>query len=121
MKISKKISVGLTLASVIVATALQSRGQDLVPLNLKLPAEAFKGTPKDIQTNSYTEPYPDKPRPAMMVPAGLKNLAKDAKITCSDKNVSAEDLAKLTDGDKEAADSSVVLLRKGAQYIQMDL
>src|SRR5438552_12848133 len=41
---------------------------DLVPLNLKLPAPAFKGTPKDIQTNTYTDPYPDKPRPPLMVP-----------------------------------------------------
>jgi len=106
------------LAIVFVKSA---SADDKVPLELKLPSPAFKGTPKDIQTNTYTEPYPDKPRPAMMVPAGLKNLARDAKLTCSDKNVGAEDLAKLNDGDKEAADQSVVLLRKGTQYVQMDL
>ena len=57
----------------------------------------------------------------MMVPTGLKNLAPGSKLTCSDKNITAEDLTKLTDGDKEASDQSVVLLRKGTQYIQMDL
>src|SRR5437867_12455432 len=56
---------------------------DLVPLKLSLPAAAFKGTPKDFQTNTYTEPLSDKPRPPMMVPAGLKNLAPGAKLTSS--------------------------------------
>ena len=93
----------------------------LIPLEIKLPAPAFKGTPKDIQLSSYVEPLSDKPRPPMMVPSGLKNLARGSKLTCSDKNVMAEDLAKLTDGDKEASDQSVVLLRKGTQYVQMDL
>src|SRR5947209_7580818 len=41
---------------------------DLVPLAIKLPAPAFKGTPKDIQLSSYVEPLSDKPRPPMMVP-----------------------------------------------------
>src|SRR5437899_8576758 len=121
MKISKHISIGLIGASMIVAAALPARAQDLVPLNLKLPAEAFKGTPKDIKTNAYTEPYPDKPRPPMMVPAGLKNLAKDAKLSSSDKNATQEMLGKIVDGDKEASDQSIIFLRKGTQYVQMDL
>ena len=112
------------IAGVTCNSSLAAEGKpagDLVPLEIKLPAPAFKGTPKDIQTNSYTEPYPDKPRPPMMVPTGLKNLAKGSKVTCSDKNVMGEDLPKLIDGDKEASDQSVVLLRKGTQYVQMDL
>ena len=90
---------------------------DLVPLALDLPNAAFIGTPpSDLQTNSYTEPYdPDKPRPPMMVPPGLKNLAPGSKLTCSDKNVTAETLAKLTDGDKEASDQSIIFLRRGTQ------
>jgi len=122
MKITKQISYGLIAVSVLVAGALQLRAaDDLVPLNLKLPAEAFKGTPKDIKTNAYTEPYPDKPRPAMMVPSGLKNLTKGAKTTTSDKNATQEMLDKITDGDKEAADQSIIFLRKGTQYVQLDL
>jgi hypothetical protein len=94
---------------------------DMVPLVIKLPAPAFKGTPKDVQTNSYTEPYdPSKPRPLMQVPPGLKNIAPGSKITCSDKNVPADNLAKLTDGDKDASDQSIIFLRKGTQWVQLD-
>jgi hypothetical protein len=91
-----------------------------VPLIIKLPAPAFKGTPKDIQLSSYVEPLSDKPRPPMMVPAGLKNIAPSAKITCSDKNATSDALAKIVDGDKEASEQSIIYLRKGTQWIQMD-
>ena len=56
-----------------------------------------------------------------MVPPGLQNLAPGSSITCSDKNVPADNLAKLTDGDKEASDQSIIFLRKGTQWVQMDL
>ena len=92
----------------------------MVPLALKLPAPAFKGTPKDLQLGPNVEPLSDKPRPPMMVPPGLKNIAPGSKITCSDKNVTADNLAKLTDGDKEASDQSIIFLRKGTQWVQMD-
>ncbi len=92
---------------------------DKVPLIIKLPAPAFKGTPKDLQVPNV-EPLSDKPRPPMMVPPGLKNLAPGAKITCSDKNVPADSLAKLTDGDKDASDQSIIFLRKGTQWVQLD-
>ncbi len=93
----------------------------MVPLEIKLPAPAFKGTPKDIQLSSYVDPLSDKPRPPMMVPSGLKNLASGAKLSSSDANATPETLAKITDGDKEASDQSIIFLRKGTQYIQMDL
>jgi hypothetical protein len=93
----------------------------MVPLDIKLPSPAFKGTPKDIQLSAYVEPISDKPRPPMMVPPGLKNIAKDAKLTCSDKNSTGETLAKITDGDKEASEQSIIYLRKGTQWVQMDL
>jgi len=92
----------------------------MVPLMLKLPAPAFKGTPKDVQLSSYVEPLSDKPRPPMMVPAGLKNIAQGSKITSSDKNAMADALAKLTDGDKEAGEQSIIYLRKGTQWVQLD-
>ncbi len=92
-----------------------------VPLVLKLPPPAFKGTPKDIPLNSYVEPLSDKPRPPMMVPPGLQNLATNSKLTCSDKNATPDVLGKLTDGDKESSDQSIIFLRKGTQWVQMDL
>ena len=95
----------------------------LVPLMLDLPKAAFVGTPPSgLETNSYTEPYdPNKVRPPIMVPSGLKNVAPGSKLTCSATNITAETLAKLTDGDKDAYDESVVFLRRGTQYVQMDL
>ena len=111
------------IAAALLNFTQAASAADLVPLTLKLPEPAFKGTPKDIQTNSYTEPYPDldKPRPPFMVPPGLKNLAKDSKITSSDKNATEEMMAKVNDGDKESSDQSIIFLRKGTQYVQMDL
>ena len=94
---------------------------DQVPLALKLPAPAFKGTPKAMEIGPNVEPLSEKPRPPMMVPAGLKNVAAGSKITCSDKNVPADNLAKLNDGDKDASDQSIIFLRKGTQWVQLDL
>ena len=126
--------LSLTLAAVIscsraadtpkdkpAAEPAASNSGELVPLMLKLPPPAFKGTPKDIQLSSYVEPLSDKPRPPMMVPPGLKNLAKGAKLTSSDKNATASVLEKVNDGDKEASDQSIIFLRKGSQWVQMDL
>src|SRR5256714_1277759 len=124
MKMMNRFLAGAVLVTVALMYSnlnLRAADGDLVPLTLKLPAEAFKGTPKDIKTNSYTEPYPDKPRPPMMVPSGLKNLAKDSKLSSSDKNATQEMLGKIVDGDKESSDQSIIFLRKGTQYVQMDL
>ncbi len=99
----------------------QSSSNGMVPLELKLPAPAFKGTPKEPPKGANIEPMSDKPRPPFMVPAGLKNLAPSATLTCSDKNATSSSLQKLVDGDKEATDESIVFLRKGTQWVQMDL
>ena len=118
----KSIKLGLLLASLTVAgSALAADTAGMVALDLKLPAPAFKGTPKDIQLSSYVEPLSEKPRAPMMVPAGLKNLAVGAKITASDKNATASTLEKVNDGDKEASDQSIIFMRKGTQFIQIDL
>ena len=95
--------------------------EDLVPLSPVLPAPAFVGTPKEPPVGANIEPPSDKPRPPLMVPKGVKNVAPGKKITCSDTHVSPTALEKITDGNKEAADASIVLLRKGKQYVQFDL
>jgi hypothetical protein len=100
---------------------LPSIQDDPAALILELPAPAFKGIPKDLQVGPNVEPLSDKPRPLMMVPCGLKNLAPGSRLTSSDQNVTAADLAKLTDGDKAASDQSIIFLRKGTQWVQMDL
>ncbi len=119
-RVQRPLALLLTVAVMLTALAWRSAAEDMVPLQLKLPAPAFKGTPKDVQLSSYVEPLSDKPRPPMMVPAGLKNLAPGSKITCSDKNATAEMLAKLSDGNKEAGEEQIIYLRKGTQWVQLD-
>ena len=115
--VGASLLVGLLMAVVLNAPAAD---EAKVPLIIKLPDPAFKGTPKDIPMNPNIEPLSDKPRPPMMVPPGLKNIAKDAKLTSSDKNATSDTLAKLIDGDKEASEQSIIYLRKGSQWVQMD-
>jgi hypothetical protein len=103
------------------ATPADAKSGGLVPLMLNLPAPAFKGTPKDLQLGPNVEPISDKPRAPMLVPAGLTNIALGAKVTCSDKNASADMLAKIVDGNKDASDDSIIFLRKGTQWVQLDL
>ena len=115
------IALGLCLAAPVFLRAQAPPPGDLVPLALKLPAPAFLGTPKDIPAGSTAELPSKTPRPPLMVPKDVKNVAPGSAITSSDSNASAEDLAKLTDGDKEATDSSILLMRKGIQWVQFDL
>jgi len=134
-RLTLSLSVGFAFAALVcgrgsnfstataaeTAAADKSASGDTVPLILNLPPAAFKGTPKDQQIGPNVEPLSDKPRPPMMVKPGLKNLAPGSKLTSSDKNAPADALAKITDGNKEAQDESVVFLRKGIQWVQMDL
>lgn len=116
------LTVPFCLAVALLVGNSQTQAADeQVPLNLKLPAPAFKGTPKDVQLSSYVEPLSDKPRAPMMVPSGLKNVAAGKKVTSSDKNATASTLEKVIDGDKEAQDESIIFLRKGTQWVQLDL
>ncbi len=95
--------------------------EDLVPLQIKLPAAAFIGTPSDSPASPNVEKPSGKPRPPLMVPPGVTNVALGKTVTSSATNALPEKLAKITDGDKEANEPSIVLLRKGVQWVQIDL
>jgi hypothetical protein len=94
--------------------------QDLAPLVLKLPSAREAGTPKTIPAGSTVD-LSAKPQVPLLIPKDAVNVAPGKKIICSDKNVTGSDLAKLTDGDKEAEESSILLLHKGLQWVQFDL
>jgi hypothetical protein len=111
--------LGLSLG---LAWAAPLRADDaLVPLKLKLPAPVFVGTPKELPPGTDVEPLTDKPKPPLMVPPGLRNVAPEAKLSSSDTNASPAVLARITDGNKDAVEENIVPLRKGVQYIQFDL
>jgi hypothetical protein len=93
--------------------------KDWVPLKLKLPAPVFAGTPKEAPQGVTVDPASTRPA-VIMVPRDAQNIAPKARLTSSDKNATADMLAKITDGDKEAQEDSIVLLRKGLQWIQFD-
>jgi hypothetical protein len=111
----------LAAGVVCFGLVLRSSPDDLVPLQLKLPAPAFVGTPSDTPAAPDVEKPTGKPRPPLMVPPGLSNIALGKPVTSSATNTLPEKLAKITDGDKEAGESSIVLLRKGVQWVQIDL
>ncbi len=110
----------LAFATLLAVGAAQAH-DDLVPLNIKLPAPAFIGTPSDLPAGTTVEKPTGKPRPLLLVPPGVANLALGKPVTCGSTNVPQEALKKLTDGDKESRESSLTLLRKGAQWVQVDL
>lgn len=113
-------ALAITLAPLRGDDAQRPNAQDLAPLILKLPAAKEAGTPKTIPAGSTVD-LNSKPQPPLLVPKDAVNVAPGKRITCSDKNVVADDLAKLTDGDKEAEESSILLLHKGLQWVQFDL
>jgi hypothetical protein len=110
---------GLCLATPLLAgDAPAGSATEMVPLVLKLPSPVFAGTPKAAPAGVNVEP--DKPGAPIQVPKDAHNIAPKAKLTCSDRNVTRADLAKITDGDKEAEGDAVVELKKGLQWIQFD-
>ncbi len=113
----------LAVGSACFALSLvcKANAENLVPLVLKLPAPAFVGTPSDAPTDTTVEKPSGKPRPPLMVPPGVVNVALHKTVTASDTNRPSAELAKITDGQKEAGEQNVVLLRKGPQWVQIDL
>jgi hypothetical protein len=92
-----------------------------VPLELKLPKVAFVGTPSDSEMNEHIEPLSDKPRPTFLVPPGVKNMALNKKVILSDKSPYTGTSELVTDGDKEATETSFVQMHKGLQWAQIDI
>ena len=93
----------------------------LVPIELKLPKPAFKGTPTQVPPGTNLEAPRKGPRPPLMAPAGAKNLAADKPVTSSDTSPIIGSLKLVTDGDKEAHEGSYVELGPRLQWVQIDL
>jgi hypothetical protein len=117
-----KMTASRLFLPALCALALSSlnlmAAEELVPLKPDLPQAAFVGTPKDTPSGAKIDSGKlDKP---LMIPKDAVNIAPKATLTTSDTHATAHNLVKIVDGDKEARDSSVVLLRKGPQYVQFD-
>ena len=119
--LKRSFIIALVLTGLTVLRTPTFAAEQLVPLELKLPAPAFKGTPKELPEGMVVEPVSDKPRAALMVPAGCVNLAASVVPSSTDTNATPAKLGKITDGNKEAYEENIVLLRKGVQKVQFDL
>jgi hypothetical protein len=90
------------------------------PLELKLPEPSLKGTPEDgPPKDPNVEPIPDKP-PVFLVPKGVTNVALHKPVTSSVAPTTGE-LSQITDGKKEATDEDTVEMKRGSQWVQVDL
>jgi len=117
------IALALTLTALCSAgPVLGADAKDTEALVLKLPQPTLKGTPEDLPVGPNIEPLSDKPRPAFMLPKGAKdkNVARDKAVTASVKPFTGE-LNQITDGKKEAFDYDSVEMKKGSQWVQVDL
>jgi len=127
MLMKKPLKAGL-MPAIVLATifgALQLAttalgAEDKEVLALKLPAPTLKGTPEDLPAAPNLEPLPEKPRPPFLTAKGVKNVALGKPVTSSVKPFSGE-LSQVTDGKKEAFDYDAVEMKKGTQYVQVDL
>ena len=126
LMLSARMAAATALAFVLALTAqpidssAQAPAGETIPLPVKLPKPAFAGTPKDIPPGTTVEKPTGKPRPIPLVPKGTVNLALHKKVISS-KAPFEGSLDLITDGDKEAREGSVVEVKPGLQWVQIDL
>jgi hypothetical protein len=114
------LMLGLGGGSLSWAGDAPATNSDWVTLVLKLPSSHYTGTPPNAPPGTTVNVMQDQADAPVRMPKDARNIAPRAKVTCSDKNATRDDLAKLTDGDKEAEGDSVLQLHKGLQWVQFD-
>jgi len=97
------------------------KSTDLAPLPLVLPPPTLKGTPQALPTNTSALLFTDKPPPPFYAPKGVTNIALGKLVTSSNPNPINGDLQQITDGKKQASNENMVTLRRGLQWVQIDL
>ncbi|MBN2211505.1 MAG: discoidin domain-containing protein [Sedimentisphaerales bacterium] len=95
--------------------------ENLVPIPLKLPKAMFVGTPENLAGIPNLEPDTKQDRPPFLAPPGVKNLAQGKPVTSSDMDPTIGRPDMIVDGDKDAAESSLVELGPFKQWVQIDL
>lgn len=123
MKLNLRLNLIPALAAIVLAGTLvtTAHAEDKVPLTLQLPAPTLKGTPEQLPTGTNIEPNSDKAPAAFMIAKGAKNVALGKPVTTSVRPFSETQPEALTDGKKEAFDYDTVEMKKGTQWVQVDL
>ena len=110
-------------AAILFSNLIPAAAADLEPLPLKMPAPTTKGTPEELPSGPNIEPPLEAgklPKP-FMAPKGVVNVASGKKVTASLPSTISGNLEQITDGKKEAFDDYVVEMKKGPQWVQVDL
>jgi len=116
----KTLKTILVLALAALVPAYPVRAQDKEPLKLEFPAPTLKGTPEDLPKGSNYDPPPTNGTSSILIPKAAKNVALGKPVTSSVKPFTGE-VDQVTDGQKGAFDYDTVEMKKGAQWIQVDL
>ncbi len=102
------------------AAATEVAALNLVPIDVDLPAPAFRGTPVPMEEPNVEKPR-GGPRPPFLAPEGTVNLARGKPVVAGDPMPVAGELDYVTDGNKEASDFGCLELHPGSEWIQVDL
>lgn len=113
---------GISAAALLItAQTFTVSAQDKEALTLQLPAPTLKGTPEQLPTGPNIEANSDKAPAPMQIAKGAKNVALGKPVTTSVKPFSETQPDAITDGKKEAFDYDTVEMKKGTQWVQVDL
>jgi hypothetical protein len=115
------VLAAVTFLSILPILARAQASAGLEPLPLALPPPTLKGTPQNLPTNTTALPVTDKAPAPFYAPKGVKNVALGKPVTSSNPSPINGDLAQITDGKKQALNENVVTLRRGLQWVQIDL
>ncbi len=100
--------------------SVDAPGVGQVPIRIQLPKPLFMGTPKNLRVANL-EPPRTKPRPPILAPTGVKNVALGKPVSGSDEDPIIGELECITDGEKAGTDGTYVDLNFGTQHVQIDL
>lgn len=109
------------LLVVLAGAVVSAAAQETAPLVLQLPAPTLKGTPEQLPTGPNIEPNADKAPAGPAIAKAAVNVALNKPVTASVKPFSETGLEAVTDGKKEAFDYDTVEMKKGTQWVQIDL
>ena len=120
IEIKKPLCLAALFLAALTAPVRAEDPKATEPLALKLPGHTLKGTPDDLPIGPNVEPIPTKAPKPIEVPKGVVNVAAGKPVTSSVAPFLG-DLKQVTDGQKEPFDEHAVEMKKGVQWVQVDL
>ena len=93
-----------------------------VPLKPELPRPTFEGTPVDVRS-PHRDAYRGEgvPPPTLWVPEGTRLLSRGCPVSSNDPSVGKNDLALVTDGEKQYSVFAYLELAPGVRWVQLGL